>query len=99
VYLKLILATFQALNERAFVDKSLFDEQYMFADRTWCTNNHDDYYARNTDDYMLYRSPVLAFDIVEYRAPNQSRSQVSSEAQLKDAGLRVKYRLLSASLG
>lgn len=70
----------------------------MFSDRTWCSNNHDDYYARNTDDYMLYRSPVLAFDIVEYRAPNQSRSHVSSEAQIKDAGLRVKYRLLSAGI-
>ncbi|KAM8707006.1 hypothetical protein ACLKA7_011160 [Drosophila subpalustris] len=90
----------QSQNERAFVDKSLFDDQYMFADRNWCSNNHDDYYARNTDDYMLFRSPVLAFDIVEYRAPSQvaARSAVSPDAQLRDAGHRVKYRLLSAGI-
>ncbi|XP_034117971.1 intermembrane lipid transfer protein VPS13B isoform X1 [Drosophila albomicans] len=94
-----LMNTQEAENERGFVDKSLFDEQYMFADRPWCSNNHDEYYARNTDDYMLYRSPVLAFDIVEYRAPQaQTRSHVMQGAQLKDAGLRVKYRLLSAGI-
>ncbi|KAH8311151.1 hypothetical protein KR044_004588 [Drosophila immigrans] len=94
-----LMDTKQAENERAFVDKSLFDEQYMFADRPWCSNNHDEYFARNTDDYMLYRSPVLAFDIVEYRAPRvHPKMQMTKGAQLKDAGLRVKYRFLSAGI-
>ncbi|KAH8359232.1 hypothetical protein KR093_005309 [Drosophila rubida] len=95
-----LVDTDQIENERAYVDKSLFDEQYMFADRPWCSTNHDEYYARNTDDYMLYRSPVLAFDIVEYRAPRlqATKSQTMKEVHMKDVGLRVKYRLLSAGI-
>ncbi|XP_030558700.1 vacuolar protein sorting-associated protein 13B isoform X2 [Drosophila novamexicana] len=85
-------------NERAFIDKSLFDDQYTFADRSWSSHNHDDYFARNTDEYMLFRSPVLAFDIVECRAPRPARGQASPEAQLRDLGLRVKYRVLSAGI-
>ncbi|XP_032596259.1 vacuolar protein sorting-associated protein 13B isoform X2 [Drosophila grimshawi] len=93
-----LVNTKEFLNERAFIDKSLFDEQYMFADRTWCSSNHDDYFARNTDEYMLFRSPVLAFDIVECRAVRPSKSAASSEAQMRDMGLRVKYRVLSAGI-
>lgn len=80
------------------MDKSLFDDQYKSADRVWCSYNHDDYFARHTDDYMLFRSPVLAIDIVECRVPKPLRKQKSAEGQLRDLGLRMKYRVLSAGI-
>ncbi|XP_044314696.1 vacuolar protein sorting-associated protein 13B isoform X2 [Drosophila rhopaloa] len=83
--------------ERSFIDKSLFDENYMFADRSWCSYNYEDYVARNTDEYMLFRSPVLAFDIIEYRVPKPS-SHLAADSQLRDLGLRIQYRLLSAGI-
>lgn len=86
------------MNSQAFVDKSLFDQQYMYADRTWFSHNYDEYYARQTDEYMLSRSPVLAFDIVEYRVPTPATSQMPPDKQLQDVGLRIKYRLLSAGI-
>ncbi|XP_064550817.1 intermembrane lipid transfer protein VPS13B isoform X2 [Drosophila montana] len=91
-----LVNTKQFHNERAFIDKSLFDDQYTFADRSWSSHNHDDYFARNTDEYMLFRSPVLAFDIVECRAARPARA--TPESQLRDLGLRVKYRVLSAGI-
>ncbi|KAH8362480.1 hypothetical protein KR200_005474 [Drosophila serrata] len=88
------------MDERSFIDKSLFDEHYMFAERTWCSYNYEDYAARNTDEYMLFRSPVLAFDIVEYRVPSKTNhpSHPVAESQLRDSGLRIQYRLLSAGI-
>lgn len=47
---------------------------------------------------MISRSPVLAFDVVEYRAPSQAITKVPPEQHLEDLGLRVKYRLLSAGI-
>jgi len=87
----------QFQEERSFIDKSLFDENYMFADRSWCSYNYEDYVARNTDEYMLYRSPVLAFDIIEHRVPRPTSHPVA-ESQLRDLGLRIQYRLLSAGI-
>ncbi|XP_017041700.1 vacuolar protein sorting-associated protein 13B isoform X2 [Drosophila ficusphila] len=92
-----LVNTQEFLDERSFIDKSLFDENYMYADRSWCSYNYDDYVARNTDEYMLYRSPVLAFDIIEYRVPKTSNHPVA-ESQLRDLGLRIQYRLLSAGI-
>ncbi|XP_032579055.1 vacuolar protein sorting-associated protein 13B isoform X2 [Drosophila sechellia] len=83
--------------ERSFIDKSLFDENYMFADRSWCSYNYADYVARNTDEYMLFRSPVLAFDVIEHRVPKPSSHPVA-ESQLRDLGVRIQYRLLSAGI-
>ncbi|XP_017847869.1 vacuolar protein sorting-associated protein 13B isoform X2 [Drosophila busckii] len=99
-----LLNTKEYQNERAYIDKSLFDEYYTFADRAWCSNNYDDYFSRITDEYMLFRSPVMAFDIVEYRSsrtmPKQAAEVAASSVtnELKDFGLRVKYRLLSAGI-
>ncbi|KAH8383835.1 hypothetical protein KR009_010773 [Drosophila setifemur] len=84
-------------DDRSFIDKSLFDEHYPLSDRSWCTFNYEDYVARNTDEYMLFRSPVLAFDIIEYRAPKPN-SHALTESQLRDLGLRIQYRLLSAGI-
>ncbi|KAH8293565.1 hypothetical protein KR054_001628 [Drosophila jambulina] len=88
------------IDERSFIDKSLFDENYMFADRTWCSYNYEEYSARNTDEYMLFRSPVLAFDIVEYRVPQKANhpGHPLAESQLRDSGLRIQYRVLSAGI-
>ncbi|XP_039493419.1 vacuolar protein sorting-associated protein 13B isoform X3 [Drosophila santomea] len=83
--------------ERSFIDKSLFDENYMFADRSWCSYNYEDYVARNTDEYMLFRSPVLAFDVIEHRVSKPSSHPVA-ESQLRDLGVRIQYRLLSAGI-
>ncbi|XP_034127951.1 vacuolar protein sorting-associated protein 13B isoform X2 [Drosophila guanche] len=94
---RMLVNTREALKERSFIDKSLFDENFMFSDRTWCSHNYEDYVARNTDEYMLFRSPVLSFDIVEYRAPRPN-SHPLAESQLKDMGLRIQYRLLSAGI-
>ncbi|XP_030238680.1 vacuolar protein sorting-associated protein 13B isoform X2 [Drosophila navojoa] len=93
-----LVSTKEHKNARAFVDKSLFDDQYKFADRVWCGHNHDDYFARHTDEYMLFRSPVLAFDVVECRAPKPAKNQKTPEAPLRDLGLRMKYRVLSAGI-
>ncbi|XP_017140957.1 vacuolar protein sorting-associated protein 13B isoform X2 [Drosophila miranda] len=94
---RVLVNTQESLKGRTFIDKSLFDEHFMFSDRTWCRHNYEDYVARNTDEYMLFRSPVLSFDIVEYRAPKPN-SHPLAESQLKDLGLRVQYRLLSAGI-
>ncbi|XP_017859321.1 PREDICTED: vacuolar protein sorting-associated protein 13B isoform X2 [Drosophila arizonae] len=93
-----LVSTKEHKNARAFVDKSLFDDQYKFADRVWCGHNHDDYFARHTDEYMLFRSPVLAFDVVECRAPKPAKNQKTPETPLRDLGLRMKYRVLSAGI-
>ncbi|XP_017076320.2 vacuolar protein sorting-associated protein 13B [Drosophila eugracilis] len=92
-----LINTQEFQEERSFIDKSLFDENYMFADRSWCSYNYEDYVARNTDEYMLFRSPVLAFDVVEHRVPKPTSHPVA-ESQLRDLGLRVQYRLLSAGI-
>ncbi|XP_022217026.2 LOW QUALITY PROTEIN: vacuolar protein sorting-associated protein 13B [Drosophila obscura] len=94
---RVLVNTQESLKDRSFIDKSLFDEHFMFSDRTWSSHNYEDYVARNTDEYMLFRSPVLSFDIVEYRAP-KSNSHPLAESQLKDLGLRIQYRLLSAGI-
>ncbi|KAH8278838.1 hypothetical protein KR018_010220 [Drosophila ironensis] len=88
--------TQETSDERSFIDKSLFDEKYTL-DRTWCAFNYEDYAARNTEEYMLYRTPVLAFDIVEYRVP-KPHSHPVAESQLRDLGVRIQYRLLSAGI-
>lgn len=69
----------------------------MFAERSWCSYNYADYVARNTDEYMLFRSPVLAFDVIEHRVPKPSSHPVA-ESQLRDLGVRIQYRLLSAGI-
>ncbi|XP_030371451.1 vacuolar protein sorting-associated protein 13B isoform X3 [Scaptodrosophila lebanonensis] len=93
-----LVNTAEFQNDRSFIDKSLFDENYKFSDNTWCTTNYDDYFARHTDEYMLFRSPVLAFDIVEYRVASTNKQSSSAIGQLKDFGLRAQYRLLSAGI-
>ncbi|KAH8342100.1 hypothetical protein KR059_012058 [Drosophila kikkawai] len=84
------------IDERSFIDKSLFDEHYMFADRMWCSYNYEDYVARNTDEYMLFRSPVLAFDIVEHRVPPKTNH--TSHHPVAESQLRIQYRVLSAGI-
>lgn len=97
-YKPTFLCILQSSSLQTFVDKSLFDKKYMYADRTWFSHNYDDYYKRHTDEYMITRSPVLAFDVVEYRAASQAIAKVPPEQNLQDLGLRVKYRLLSAGI-
>ncbi|XP_017091950.2 intermembrane lipid transfer protein VPS13B isoform X1 [Drosophila bipectinata] len=92
-----LISTQEVSEERSFIDKSLFDEHYTLYDRTWCTFNYEDYLARNTEEYMLFRTPVLAFDIIEYRVP-KTNSHPLAESQLRDLGVRIQYRLLSAGI-
>ncbi|XP_023036340.1 vacuolar protein sorting-associated protein 13B isoform X1 [Drosophila willistoni] len=93
-----LINTQEFVSDRSFTDKSLFDQHYLLADRVWCSHNYDDYIARHTDEYMLFRSPVLAFDVVEYRAPIACNKTQASDHQSKDMGLRVQYRLLSSGI-
>lgn len=46
---------------------------------------------------MLFRTPVLAFDIIEFRVP-KTNSHPVAESQLRDLGVRIQYRLLSAGI-
>ncbi|XP_075147258.1 vacuolar protein sorting 13B isoform X1 [Haematobia irritans] len=73
-----LIETAAYTNMRSFIDKSLFDEQCMIAERGWGVTNYDDYITRITDDYLMYRSPILAFDIITYR---------SSSNENQDAGI------------
>ncbi|KAM7361700.1 vacuolar protein sorting 13B isoform 2-T2 [Cochliomyia hominivorax] len=93
-------------NIRSFIDKSLFDDQCMIADKGWGVTNYDDYVTRITDEYLLYRSPIFAFDVITYRsshADNQDDGATTSnstnatvEGKLSD--LHQQYRVLSAGI-
>ncbi|XP_065372359.1 intermembrane lipid transfer protein VPS13B isoform X2 [Calliphora vicina] len=94
-------------NIRSFIDKSLFDDQCMIADKGWGVTNYDDYVTRITDDYLLYRSPIFAFDVITYRSSHVDSQEsggtatttltnTANEGKLTD--LHRQYRILSAGI-
>lgn len=87
---------------RSFIDKSLFDDQCMIADRGWGVTNYEDYITRITDDYLLYRSPIFAFDVITYRsghAENKESGGMSvPPANMKTSDVHRQYRVLSAGI-
>lgn len=90
---------------RSFIDKSLFDEQCMIAERGWGVTNYEDYCTRITDDYLIYRSPILAFDVITYRSPsshNESKDNSTTTTAAigghKILDVHKQYRLLSAGI-
>lgn len=78
----------------------------MIADKGWGVTNYDDYMTRITDDYLLYRSPVLAFDVISYRSCSKDSEEHSSSTQsaakaLEDDRLtdtHKQFRFLSAGI-
>lgn len=53
---------------RSFIDKSLFDHQCQIENKCSTLTNYKEYNAIMTDDYLTYRSPVFAFDALQYRS-------------------------------
>ncbi|XP_046806664.1 vacuolar protein sorting-associated protein 13B [Lucilia cuprina] len=101
-----IIDTAPFTNIRSFIDKSLFDDQCMIADKGWGVTNYDDYMARITDDYLLYRSPIFAFDVINYRSTHTESQEgpsstsgitnTTNEGKLMD--LYRQYRVLAAGI-
>lgn len=77
----------------------------MIADKGWGVTNYDDYMNRITDDYLLYRSPVFAFDFISYRHKSKDSAETYSMSSLtstanedKSLDLERQYRVLSAGI-
>ena len=77
----------------------------MIADKGWGVTNYSDYMNRITDDYLLYRSPVFAFDVVSYRHKNKDIAEGYTMASLtgtanedKALDLERQFRVLSAGI-
>ncbi|XP_061387162.1 intermembrane lipid transfer protein VPS13B [Musca vetustissima] len=99
-----LLETSPYTNMRSFIDKSLFDEQCMIADRGWGVTNYEDYVTRITDDYLIFRSPVFALDIITYRSASGScESKDASNITTNISGKKIydihkQCRLLSSGI-
>ncbi|XP_037953413.1 vacuolar protein sorting-associated protein 13B isoform X2 [Teleopsis dalmanni] len=85
---------------KSFIDKSLFDENCLIADKGWISTSYDDYRNRITDDYLMYRSPVLAFDVVKYKpAKKDDENQIGrkiieslNEFRVLSAGITCRFQ-------
>ncbi|XP_059217881.1 intermembrane lipid transfer protein VPS13B isoform X1 [Stomoxys calcitrans] len=103
-----LIETAPYTNMRSFIDKSLFDEQCIIADRGWGVTNYEDYITRITDDYLIYRSPILAFDVITYRSSSESKDGAGTSNNLSNnaalggnnrcVDFHKQYRLLSAGI-
>ncbi|KAL9894530.1 vacuolar protein sorting 13B [Glossina fuscipes fuscipes] len=77
-------------NTQAFVDRSLFDGECKIPEKGLIIANYTDYSTRVTDEYLLYRSPILALDLVEYSIPSLV-NQVTSYSSGK-TGTEAKHK-------
>uniref|UniRef100_W8BHK3 Vacuolar protein sorting-associated protein 13B n=2 Tax=Ceratitis capitata TaxID=7213 RepID=W8BHK3_CERCA len=85
----------------AFVENSLFDEKITTADQKVCVN-YDEYMTLYTDEYLLNRTPIFAFDSVEYKTMKM-RDHAKSEVDVSTTTITTKdthlaYRLLSSGV-
>ncbi|XP_054747188.1 intermembrane lipid transfer protein VPS13B isoform X1 [Anastrepha obliqua] len=82
-----------------FMDNSLFDEKAATIDLSACIN-YDGYMSHYTDEYLLHRTPIIAFDSVEYKTvkirDNRQQELDTTAPAIKDTHLT--YRILSSGL-
>ncbi|XP_036346047.1 LOW QUALITY PROTEIN: vacuolar protein sorting-associated protein 13B-like [Rhagoletis pomonella] len=85
--------------DTGFLDSSLFDEKAA-AFNLSTFFNYDAYMLQYTDEYLLKRTPIIAFDSVEYKTP-KLRDNQQQELDLSTAAVRdthLAYRVLSSGL-
>ncbi|XP_055922999.1 intermembrane lipid transfer protein VPS13B [Eupeodes corollae] len=81
------------LTSRAFLDRSLFDSN--FVEKDWSIATIEEYNARVTEEYLLYRSPAMAFDLVQYKEETDDEASTSKS---EDSKIRSVYRMLASSM-
>lgn len=81
------------------MENSLFDEKIATLDHKMCIN-YNDYMSTYTDEYLLNRTPIIAFDSVEYKTTkvrdNRQPEHEATAQTVKDTHLA--YRVLSSGL-
>ncbi|XP_028899829.2 intermembrane lipid transfer protein VPS13B isoform X2 [Zeugodacus cucurbitae] len=82
-----------------FMENSLFDEKITTLDNKVCTS-YNEYMSTYTDEYLLNRTPIIAFDSVEYKTTkmrdNRQTEHEATAQTVKDTHLA--YRVLSSGL-
>uniref|UniRef100_A0A034VE87 Vacuolar protein sorting-associated protein 13B n=1 Tax=Bactrocera dorsalis TaxID=27457 RepID=A0A034VE87_BACDO len=82
-----------------FMENSLFDEKITTMDNKVCIN-YNEYMSTYTDEYLLNRTPIIAFDSVEYNTTkvrdNRQPEHEAAAQTIKDTHLA--YRVLSSGL-
>ncbi|XP_069969328.1 intermembrane lipid transfer protein VPS13B isoform X2 [Bactrocera oleae] len=86
-------------NLTGFMENSLFDEKITTLDNKVYIN-YNEYMSTYTDEYLLNRTPIIAFDSVEYKTTkvrdNRQPEHETAAQTIKDTHLA--YRVLSSGL-
>ncbi|XP_055848221.1 intermembrane lipid transfer protein VPS13B isoform X2 [Episyrphus balteatus] len=88
------LVTSAPLCTKAFLDRSLFDK--TFVEKDWNVTTIEEYNARVTEEYLLYRSPAMAFDLVQYKEETDDDEVPTSKSD--ENKIRIVYRMLASSM-